>query len=119
VNFPADDSKPADDASTAMFVGWTTTASREEAERLGRGLVEAGLVACAQVDGPLTSIYRWEGRIETAAEFRLTLKFVRTREPEVSAWLHARHRYETPQWVCVPVAHASKNYLNWVVQTST
>jgi periplasmic divalent cation tolerance protein len=101
------------------MIGWTTTASREEAEGLGRGLVEAGLVACAQVDGPITSIYRWEGAVETASEFRLTLKFVGSRQAEVGSWLLAHHSYQTPQWVCVSVDVASKNYLNWVMQTSS
>jgi len=105
--------------SPTLMIGWSTTASREEAEELGRGLVEAGLVACAQVDGPITSIYRWEGIVETAAEFRLTLKFPQARQTEVGAWLHARHSYQTPQWICVAADTVSKNYLNWVMQTST
>lgn len=119
MNFPAEERKPSSATPATLLVGWTTTASREEAEGLGRGLVEAGLVACAQVDGPITSIYRWEGAVETAVEFRLTLKFLRTRESEVSAWLHRHHSYETPQWVCVAAEFASKNYLNWVVQNSS
>ncbi|MBE2216077.1 MAG: divalent-cation tolerance protein CutA [Opitutaceae bacterium] len=101
------------------MIGWTTTASREEAEGLGRGLVEAGLVACAQINGPVTSIYRWDGAVETAQEFRLTLKFASARQHEVGTWLHAHHSYQTPQWVCISADSVSKNYLNWVMQTST
>lgn len=101
------------------MVGWTTAPSLEEAETLGRGLVDAGLVACAQVDGPIRSMYRWKGAVETASEYRLTLKFARHREDAVHAWLQAHHRYETPEWVCVAADATSKNYLNWVIETST
>ena len=118
MNFPTGERKPADDAPDLM-VGWTTTDSREAGEKLGRGLVETGLVACAQVDGPVTSIYRWNGAVETAAEFRLTVKFLASREPDVQAWLLAHHSYETPQWVCVAADVVAKNYLNWVHQTSS
>jgi periplasmic divalent cation tolerance protein len=118
VNLPPEERKHGHD-STSIMVGWTTTASREQAELLARGLVEAGLVACVQVDGPITSVYRWDGAIETAQEFRLTVKFPGAREAEVQAWLHAHHTYETPEWICVSADAVSKNYLNWVMQTST
>lgn len=118
MNFPQDQSQDGIEPDSIM-VGWTTAASREVAESLGRGLVEAGLVACAQVDGPITSIYRWEGALETGMEFRLTVKFLAARATEVEAWLAAHHPFEVPQWICVRADAVSKNYLNWVRQTST
>ena len=107
--------KPASD----IMIGWTTTASREQAESLGRGLLEAGLVACAQIDGPVTSLYRWQGTIESGEEYRLALKFPAARAGEIEAWLSTHHPYETPQWIAVEAAVVSKNYLNWVMQAST
>lgn len=119
MNFPSEERKHGSDPLSAVMIAWTTTATRDDAERLGRGLVEAGLVACAQVDGPITSLYRWDGKVETAQEFRLTLKFAADRETAVRAWVHERHGYQTPQWLGVRADIVSKNYLNWVVQTST
>ena len=49
-----------------MLLAWTTVATPEDAARLARGAVEAGLAACVQVEGPVVSHYRWEGRLETA-----------------------------------------------------
>lgn len=102
-----------------MMVGWTTTATRDDALRLAQGLIGSDLAACAQVDGPITSVYRWEGRVEESAEFRVTVKFLRAREPAVQAWLTAHHPYETPQWICVAADAVAKNYLNWAGGNST
>ncbi len=118
MNFPADERK-TDPAGPSVMVGWTTTEHRAQAESLGRGLVEHGLVACAQISGPITSIYRWEGAVQAAEEYRLILKFAAPREAEIEAWVHAHHPYAIPQWVCVAADGVSKNYLNWVMQTSS
>ena len=56
-----------------MFVAWTTTSNRADADRLATGAVEARLAACAQIDGPITSHYYWEGKLERAEEFRVSL----------------------------------------------
>ena len=52
----------------------TTTDSREAADTLGRFAVEARVAACAQVVGPITSTYWWEGKIETAEEWQVIFK---------------------------------------------
>ena len=52
----------------------TTTERREDAERIARALVEARLAACVQVLGPITSVYRWKGSIETSQEWLCTAK---------------------------------------------
>ena len=57
-----------------LMIAWTTVATRSDAERLASGAVTAGLAACVQIDGPMRSIYRWEGKIENSDEFRLTFK---------------------------------------------
>jgi len=119
VNIPTDKGKLSPTRPGAVWVGWTTTATREEAEHLGRGLVEEGLAACAQIDGPVTSFFRWEGVTETATEYRLTLKFTKIRAADIESWLLRHHSYQNPQWVCVRSAAAAKNYLNWVGATSS
>jgi periplasmic divalent cation tolerance protein len=97
------------------MVGWTTTTTLAAAERLAQGLVQARLVACAQVSGPVTSYYRWSNKLEKTREYRLTLKFAANRAKQVSEWLGRNHPYETPQWVAVRADSSLKNYLKWVV----
>lgn len=59
-----------------MFVAWTTTAKRADADRLACGAVESRLVACAQVDGPVASYYHWEGKLESTEEYRIWFKYL-------------------------------------------
>jgi periplasmic divalent cation tolerance protein len=99
-----------------MMIGWTTTATRADAERLARGVVEAGLAACAQVSGPVTSFYRWENKLEQAEEFRIAVKFAAARSGALEEWLSDHHPYDTPQWVAVRADAAAEKYLKWVIE---
>ena len=96
-----------------LLIGWTTVGKCEDAGRLARGLVEARLVACVQIDGPITSHYIWENRAETAEEFRLMIKFIPARAVAVETWLRAQHPYDTPEWVVVRAEHVAEKYLSW------
>ncbi|TVR46003.1 MAG: divalent-cation tolerance protein CutA [Puniceicoccaceae bacterium] len=96
-----------------MLVGWTTLETAEQARRLGREAVEAGLAACAQIDGPLEVFYPWQGRVENGSEFRLTFKFTEASLTALGEWLHRQHPYDTPQWVVVRAAAAGEKYLRW------
>jgi len=96
-----------------MFVGWTTTAAREDAERLARGAVEQGLAACAQIDGPLLSIYRWEEKLAQDEEYRVTFKFLEIQAEKLESWLDEAHPYDTPQWMAVSMERVSEKYLIW------
>lgn len=96
-----------------IFVGWTTTASREDAEKLATGAVEERLAACGQVDGPIVSVYRWQGKLARDEEFRVTFKFLESQAEALERWLQANHPYETPQWLALPAERVSEKYLIW------
>ncbi|HUL53021.1 MAG TPA: divalent-cation tolerance protein CutA [Opitutaceae bacterium] len=102
-----------------MLLAWTTVANPDDAARLARGAVEAGLAACVQVDGPVISHYRWEGRVETASEHRLMFKFLPEQAAALEAWIRARHPYDTPEWIVARAEHVSEKYLSWARATST
>jgi len=102
-----------------MLVAWTSVASRSDAERLARGAVEASLASCAQIDGPIESHYRWEGRLERSREFRLAFKLLPENADALEAWVLAHHPYQTPEWIVVRTEHVSEKYLSWARQTST
>ena len=97
----------------SIRVGRTTTESRQQAEELAEKLVRSRLVACAQVDGPLTSIYHWKDKVENSEEWGLTLKFTANSEEEILIFLQNNHPYDEPQWVHWE-AKASEGYANWV-----
>jgi periplasmic divalent cation tolerance protein len=96
-----------------MMIAWTTTASVAEAETLANGAVENGLAACAQIDGPMRSVYRWEGKLESSQEFRVTFKLLASQQAGLERWIDANHPYDTPQWIVVEAKRVSEKYLNW------
>lgn len=96
----------------------TTTDTPEKAEALARGAVEARLAACAQIS-PVTSVYRWQDAIETAAEWQVLFKTTAARYDELEAHLREAHDYETPEVIATPITRGSEDYLAWVVAETT
>jgi periplasmic divalent cation tolerance protein len=92
----------------------TTLPDRALADRVASTLVDARLAACAQVIGPLTSTYHWQGRTETAEEWYCFLKTTASRLPELRARLRALHPYEVPELIAVPIADGDPAYLRWI-----
>ena len=99
---------------TEALVVITTMETQAEAERLASELVERELAACVQVIAPLTSVYRWQGKVETASEALLLMKTTRAAYPQLEAALKHLHRYETPEIIALPVATGSADYLAWL-----
>ena len=102
-----------------MFVAWTTTDKRVDADRLAQGAVEAGLAACAQVDGPVTSYYRWDGKVESAEEFRVWFKYLPANASALGSWVHNHHPFAVPQWIEVNAEQVGEKYLSWAIANST
>lgn len=73
-----------------------TFASSEEAETIGRRMVEAQIAACVNLLGPCTSIYRWQGKVETATEHRALFKTTPQLARELADRIAALHSYDLP-----------------------
>ncbi|MGX1883828.1 divalent-cation tolerance protein CutA [Streptomyces sp. NPDC055287] len=97
----------------------TTTDSRDKALALARGAVDARLAACAQVGGPVTSVYRWKGQTESAQEWQVVFKTAGARYAELEAHLKAAHDYETPEIIATAVVSGSAEYLAWLAEETT
>jgi periplasmic divalent cation tolerance protein len=93
----------------------TTTDSEAAARELAAGAVEARLGACAQVLGPVTSVFRWDGAVRTEAEWRVEIKTAGDRADALTAHLAERHTYDEPEIIALPVTGGSAGYLSWVV----
>jgi periplasmic divalent cation tolerance protein len=92
----------------------TTLDDRGAAEALARAVVEARLAACAQVVGPVTSVYRWGGDIEQAAEWYCVMKTTGERYPALAAWIGQHHPYDTPELVATAIVAGAPGYLDWI-----
>ncbi|GGR75146.1 divalent cation tolerance protein [Streptomyces aureoverticillatus] len=97
----------------------TTTDTPGKADALARGAVDARLAACAQINGPVTSVYRWEGAIDTAREWQVLLKTTTERYEALESWLVRAHDYDTPEIIATPVTRGSAAYLAWVAEETT
>ncbi|WP_175411119.1 divalent-cation tolerance protein CutA [Streptomyces sp. TRM64462] len=92
----------------------TTTDAAAKAEALARSAVEARLAACAQINGPVTSVYRWQGAVETAEEWQVLFKTADDRYEALEAHIRRHHDYETPEIIAAPVVRGSAGYLEWI-----
>jgi periplasmic divalent cation tolerance protein len=98
---------------SAAFV-YITAASPEEAERIGRALVEARLAACANILPGMRSIYRWKGAVETAGEAVLIAKTRMAKAEALLAKVRELHTYEVPCAVVLPIAAGLPDFLRWI-----
>lgn len=96
----------------------TTTDSREEADKLAASVINARLAACAQVDGPISSVYWWEGEATSDQEWRLMFKTSAERYEDVEEHIKANHSYDVPEIVATPLTEGSAEYLGWVTRES-
>jgi len=91
-----------------------TCPNKETAETIARQLVESKLAACVNILPSITSIYQWQGAIETAQEQLLLIKSRNDRYLELEKRIQSLHPYELPEIVSVSVNHALPGYLKWI-----
>ena len=98
----------------AVIAVLTNLPDSESAFNLARELVHLRLAACANVLGPATSFYRWEGREEQANEVPVLIKSTHERFAELEHAIRARHPYSVPEIIAWPIEQGSPEYLGWV-----
>jgi periplasmic divalent cation tolerance protein len=92
----------------------TTAASEEEAGEIAELLVERKLAACVQVVGPITSRYRWQGKVEEEREWQCLVKTTRAAYEQVEAAIREAHSYDEPEIIATPIIAGSPGYLAWI-----
>lgn len=92
----------------------TTVPEEFDVANLARVLVGERLAACVSVLAPMPSVYRWNGRVETATERQVLMKTTRARVAALEARLNALHPYDVPELLVLPVDGGGTAYLDWV-----
>lgn len=92
----------------------TTTATKQDAERIGTAVLERRLAACVQIAGPISSSYWWQGTLETAEEWWCVMKSRGDLFAELERAIRSVHPYEEPEILAIPVVEGSQGYLNWL-----
>ena len=92
----------------------TTAGSEEEARKIASHLVQHRLAACVNIVPHITSIYRWQGKVEEAGEWLLIVKTTAAAFSSVRDAIAELHAYQLPECVCLAVEDGSESYLEWV-----
>jgi periplasmic divalent cation tolerance protein len=95
----------------------TTAGSEEEAHKIARGLVERGFAACVNIVPKVTSIYRWQGKVEEAGEWLLIVKTTADAFDKVRDAIAELHSCELPECICLAIEDGSTNYLEWIAES--
>ena len=92
----------------------TNLPDRDSARRVADALIENRAAACVNLLTECTSVYRWQGKIESAHEIPLLIKTTRNAYPHMEAIIRKLHPYELPEIIAVPVVAGLPDYLQWV-----
>jgi periplasmic divalent cation tolerance protein len=96
------------------LVAFTTLPDRNKALVLARVLVDEKLAACVNVVPGVTSVYRWQGKIEEDGEVLCVIKTSRARFAKLKQRLKSLHPYEVPELIALPISDGSAAYLRWL-----
>lgn len=108
----------SDPAPTSIVSVYAVFGSEEEAQRIGRAMVEERHAACVNILGPCHSIYRWQGRIEEAGEAAAIFKTTAGQAPLLMKAICERHSYDVPAVTVWPIAETPEPYRAWVIANS-
>jgi periplasmic divalent cation tolerance protein len=92
----------------------TTALSQEQARVIAHALVERHLAACVNIVSPVESVYRWQGKVETAEEWLLLIKTTREAFAKVREAIVELHSYEVPECISLLIEDGIPNYLTWI-----
>jgi periplasmic divalent cation tolerance protein len=99
---------------TAHLIVTTTLPTEAEAQSLAEAAIAGRLAACAQVQGPIRSTFRWQGHVEQATEWFCHFKTTRGCLPALEALITDQHPYDVPEIIAIPIVGGSAAYLRWV-----
>ncbi len=91
-----------------------TCPNPEVGERIARELVEKRLAACGNVTTPVTSVYRWQGKVQRESEVQLILKTRRILVNPCVRAIRELHPYEVPEIIALPIIGGLSDYLGWI-----
>jgi periplasmic divalent cation tolerance protein len=103
--------KPLENTYVIVIV---TTPSKQEAEKIAQHLLKERLIACANIIGPVSSLFHWSGKIEEAEEYLMLMKSRKDLFEKLSEAVKALHSYEVPEILALPMVEGSKAYLDWL-----
>jgi len=99
---------------TQYIVVLVTAKDKKEASKIAKGLLEAKLIACANIIDGVQSLFWWQGKIGSSHEVLLVLKTKMNLLKELSVKVKSLHSYQTPEIIALPIVSGNKDYLQWI-----
>jgi periplasmic divalent cation tolerance protein len=104
-------------AASKSAVVLVTAPDLKTARSLAQAALRARLIACANLIPRIESHYRWQGKIESGAEVLLVFKTQKSKLKALEKLVLARHPYETPEFLVLPLHAGNQRYLDWMNQS--
>jgi len=102
--------------SQYVQIQWTC-ASKEEAQRICKALVEKKMIACANIIPQVQSIYFWEGKVEEGEEVKVLIKTLNEKFSEILHFILKNGSYEVPEVSKFEIKEGNPAYLKWLVES--
>jgi len=98
---------------------YSTFPDEASAKRVAEALVNAKLAACVNISAPMTSVYEWQGKLETGPEVAIFIKTRRDLTDAVIAAARPLHPYTLPCFLILPIEGGNADYLAWARAQTT
>jgi periplasmic divalent cation tolerance protein len=95
----------------------STAGSKEEASTIARKLVEERVAACVNIIGPIESVYRWQGQVESVTEFTMLVKTTSAKSKAAMQRIRELHSYELPEAIQIDIQDGCPEYLKWIAES--
>ena len=99
---------------TDRIIVLITAGSEEEAHRIAESLVKGKKAACVNIVPRVDSLFRWEGKLDSARESLLLVKTKASLFSEIVELVKRMHSYEVPEIIALPIIAGSEDYLKWL-----
>ena len=105
---------PVKDLQNTYIIVMVTTTNKQEAENIAQNLLKERLIGCANIIGPVSSLFHWSGKIEEAEEYLIFMKSRKDLFEKLTEKVKALHSYEVPEILVLPIVDGSRAYLDWL-----
>jgi len=92
--------------------------SQDIADSIANTLVDMELAACVNILPEISSVYRWQQKIERATEYQLQIKTTAKHYQRLEEQILKLHPYDVPEIIAIAITHGHQPYLDWIEQNT-